>query len=100
MTALNITQAIDLLNQARMQIEQGETKFICYALGDVSQPENWPTCLKLTHYITDCLDPCEYFGEWLMNELKDCLPSGILTQARLAWIDRMIYQLELDGTLP
>lgn len=106
---MNTQTAIALLQQARILIECGNQHHICYALGSALQDNSLPDVVEtedqLTDYILDNLGPGNvYFEEWLKRVMTSSgvnnTNPGLPHLARLAWVDRMIHQLQQDGTLP
>lgn len=103
MTITTVHKAIDLLTEARKLIEQGDEAFICDALRTAcptTPTSDDPATCWILNYVADNLEPFNYFSTWLSYQLNDYLPFATLQLGRLAWIDRMIHQLKLDGTLP
>lgn len=95
------------LRLARDLIESEYDRFICLALCDVmcSHPGLADACDLLRDYVQERCKWSDYWSPdletWLTQQLlRRGVPAHIHRLARLAWIDRMIYQLEKDGTLP
>lgn len=97
--------AIALLTEARRRLEGQDLQQpgICYALDlaslgrSVQYREVYRT---LVEYIARQLLPHTYLSEYLAYQFNFYLPNDVLLLCRLAWIDRMIHQLKLNGTLP
>ena len=101
--------AANMLRAARRRIEGGQ-QFICHA---IVVPHNFfdrAIACELLGYIHAGLEGKVTLAVWLVAQVPDVWrvvgrPDAdrfafIIREARLAWLDRIIYQLELDGTLP
>jgi hypothetical protein len=99
------------LKFARYCIEQGAQRYICYALDAVAQTGTADLayrCHEVKKYIHGNLDGRSLLSTWISDRLftRDNLANsaaymadyysetGVFTLARLAWLDRMIADLE------
>lgn len=92
--------AIHRLQQARQLIEEDKQGLICFALYEVDRGDVHGVRTALVSHITHGLDERASLGRWLMDQPCGPQPENVRQMARLAWIDRTIYQLQLDRTLP
>lgn len=105
---MSIQTAIALLQTARLKIESGSEIWICYALDeafdDVEANPDLPnaeeTCDRLHSYIGDQIAPRMLLDSWVFREAGVYPDANLVHLCRLAWIDRMIHELEVSGTLP
>lgn len=102
-------QHLPVLRAARALIDQGEEIFTCFALAAVGdeRPELRDICTQIRVYVMDQLDGDCLLSGWTLHQMFGCeddwpaqyvyawnTERGIFTLARLAWIDRMIADIE------
>jgi hypothetical protein len=100
--------AIGALRRARELIDDGCERFICIALAEITKGNHslFDAAFALGSYVSLCCPPYSYensnLEHWLIVELglEESLPHGVYQMCRLAWIDRMIYELQTNGALP
>lgn len=102
--------AIGALRIARGWIDDGTDRYICLALVDVMQyhPGLLNACCLLRDYIDKRCRPLSYMNadlEFLLTDALGIEPPlkvsfSVFRMCRLAWIDRMIHELETNGGLP
>lgn len=91
---------IELLGQAKLRIETGQSGFICFALENLrkSLPGNdpaWDAVEELLEYVQRELGgDFDTLTEWLVWCYERRLTDDQATLCRMAWIDKMIYDLE------
>lgn len=93
--------AVQLLREARTIVEQGRY-MICASLlmaarGRPNEVGNMAHTLRA--YVIAQIDPHGSMGMWMVHHLG-YEKIDYLLPARLAWIDRMIHELETKGQLP
>jgi hypothetical protein len=98
---MNVDIALRLLRTAHHLIDTGEYYCICFALEAAeNDDEDFLAGFDLREYVQARVFGYGWLGDWLHTQLGRYLSEEHRTLARLAWIDRMIYQLETTGTLP
>jgi hypothetical protein len=102
--------AIGALRRVRELLEEEFERYICLALNEVMTEDQsllGSACL-LHDYVGQRCRPYSYSNsnleDWLVAELGrewfSHLSQETYRMCRLAWIDRMIHQLETTGELP
>lgn len=96
---------IHVLQAARILVDKGQVKYICPAIEEVGDlhPDLAEPCAFLIDYIAAQLGGvCATLWAWLPDDLSDEVGSHDFRMhlARLAWIDRMIHELETHHRLP
>lgn len=103
---------IEVLKIVRLLLDRGQEEFICHALDNVGQlhPNLEELCDALGRYVQGALwygPKWAYtFGQWLPFQVPGYMDLGTLGKmniaylGRLAWVDKMIYDLETKGALP
>lgn len=96
---------LDALDTARGHILSGRNGYLCSALAHVSDrhPELRDAEAFLHKYIVRELGRAASLGVWVGQQLGSmlALTCPVLgQQMRLAWIDRMVHELEKRGRLP
>ncbi len=91
-------KASKALREARSRIEDGNKRYICLALGCVSDKE---AARRAQRRIWSLLHPEPTLERWLMSKgvilTSTTLPIEKLRQTRLNWIDDMIKYFEARG---
>lgn len=108
-----VNHTLLILRAIRTRLQHNATfTYLCIAAKWAGEDLGFPyTAAHLTRYFTlhlaqDDDDTESTVGSWLNRELGENYSVLLWTyeylgrMCREAWVDRMIYQLELDGTLP
>lgn len=94
---------VDLLTTAKVRIQSGEVKYICYALHDVARScwnkkDYQVAAEEIDRYISESLGDYAFASSWLYDTIRpneDCVDwyfknSEAIQEWRCRWIDQMI----------
>jgi hypothetical protein len=97
---INLEKAIHALVRAREDLQQVSEEDTTYGICASLRAFNHEFCVPnaISIYIEQELEQCHFLQGWLSNEMPGWLSDDHcnhkLRLARLAWIDKMIYDLE------